>query len=68
VVGPDDGRIGRVAHNDTLERDLTAETFRAGTHGCGVLTGRLADPYTAKAIAFDRSRANAVQVDHVIAP
>ncbi|WP_427015956.1 GmrSD restriction endonuclease domain-containing protein [Pseudarthrobacter sp. P1] len=55
--------------NDILARDLTATTFKAGTHNCVVLTGALDDPYTAKAIAFTRgaTTSSAVQIDHVVA-
>jgi hypothetical protein len=50
-----------------LARDLTGETFRAGTHNCVVLTGRLADPYTGSTIAFAKAKAGAIQIDHVVA-
>jgi Protein of unknown function (DUF1524) len=53
--------------NDILRRDLTNTTFRAGTHGCVVLTGTLADRYTGKTISFRKSSASAVQIDHVVA-
>jgi hypothetical protein len=53
--------------NDVLRRDLTSETFRAGTHGCVVITGTLADKYTGKTISFRKSSASAVQIDHVVA-
>jgi hypothetical protein len=55
--------------NDILQRDLNAVTFRSGTHNCIVLTGQLADPYTARAIAFSRGAetSEAVQIDHVVA-
>jgi hypothetical protein len=55
--------------NDILARDLTGETVEAGTHNCVVLTGRLADPYSGRAIAFQRGlrTSNAVQIDHVVA-
>jgi hypothetical protein len=36
-------------------------------HGCVVLTGRLAEPYTGRTIAFSKSDASAVQIDHVVA-
>ena len=63
----DTDRNGCDTRNDVLARDLTAETFRAGTHRCVVLTGRLADPYTGKTITFAKARASAIQVDHVVA-
>jgi hypothetical protein len=55
--------------NDILARDLTAETFKPGTRNCVVLTGSLADPYSAKTIAFLRGQdtSEAVQIDHVVA-
>jgi hypothetical protein len=53
--------------NDILNRDLTARTWRAGTHGCVVLTGTLAEPYTGRSVAFDKSRAIDVHIDHVVA-
>ncbi|MCU1572585.1 MAG: hypothetical protein JWO93_667 [Micrococcaceae bacterium] len=55
--------------NDILQRDLNEVTFRSGTHNCIVLTGQLADPYTARAIAFSRGTetSDAVQIDHVVA-
>ncbi len=53
--------------NDILRRDLTNETFKPNTHGCIVLSGTLADPYTGKTIAFRKADASAVQIDHVVA-
>ncbi|MGA7203982.1 MAG: DUF1524 domain-containing protein [Specibacter sp.] len=55
--------------NDILNRDLTATTFKPGTRNCIVLTGVLADPYTASTIAFQRgaTTSSAVQIDHVVA-
>ena len=55
--------------NDILARDLTDETFKAGTHDCVVLTGTLADPYSGATIAFQRGQdtSSAVQIDHVVA-
>ena len=52
--------------NDVLRRDLTTITFKAGTQGCIVLAGTLADPYAGETYDFDRS-ANAVDIDHVVA-
>ena len=62
-------RNGCDTRNDILKRDLTGETFRAGTRGCIVLTGTLRDPYTAKTIHFVRGQRTslAVQIDHVVA-
>jgi hypothetical protein len=55
--------------NDMLRRDLTALALRPGTRDCVVLSGVLADPYTATAINFRRGNATstAVQIDHVVA-
>jgi Protein of unknown function (DUF1524)/Excalibur calcium-binding domain len=62
-------RNGCDTRNDLLARDLTGETFEPGTHDCVVLTGTLADPYTATTIAFQRGNttSTAVQIDHVVA-
>ncbi|MFC8924183.1 DUF1524 domain-containing protein [Cellulosimicrobium sp. NPDC057127] len=62
-------RNGCDTRNDILARDLTGETFKAGTHDCVVLTGTLEDPFTATTIAFQRGdvTSTAVQVDHVVA-
>ena len=42
---------------------------RAGTNGCVVLSGTLADPYSGTSITFTRGSAtsNDVQIDHVVA-
>ena len=55
--------------NDMLNRDLSAKTFKPGTRDCTVLTGVLADPYTATTISFVRGTdtSSAVQIDHVVA-
>lgn len=53
--------------NDILNRDLTAKTWRSGTHGCVVVGGILADPYTGRTITFVKARAYLVQIDHVVA-
>lgn len=62
-------RNGCDTRNDILSRDLTAKTFKAGTRDCLVLTGVLADPYTATSISFTRgsTTSSAVQIDHVVA-
>ncbi|SDS19905.1 Excalibur calcium-binding domain-containing protein [Brevibacterium siliguriense] len=52
--------------NDVLRRDLMSITLKAGTRGCIVLAGTLADPYAGETYDFDRS-ANAVDIDHVVA-
>ncbi|WP_018774007.1 GmrSD restriction endonuclease domain-containing protein [Arthrobacter sp. 131MFCol6.1] len=62
-------RNGCDTRNDVLRRDLTSVAFRPGTRNCVVLSGVLADPYTAAAIHFLRGNATstAVQIDHVVA-
>ncbi|WP_410468629.1 HNH endonuclease family protein, partial [Arthrobacter sp. A2-55] len=61
-------RNGCDTRNDMLNRDLTAKTFKPGTRDCVVLTGVLADPYTATTIDFVRGPQSArVQIDHVVA-
>lgn len=54
--------------NDVLTRDLTAITYKPGTHDCVVLSGTLADPYTGHEISFTRGSATstAVQIDHMV--
>ncbi len=55
--------------NDILDRDLADTTFKPESRECVVLTGMLADPYTATAINFVRgsTTSSAVQIDHVVA-
>jgi hypothetical protein len=53
--------------DDILRRDLTSLQFRASTHGCVVLAGVLADPYTGRTISFAKAAASKVQIDHVVA-
>ena len=62
-------RNGCDTRNDILDRDLSAKTFKPGTRDCLVLTGVLADPYTARTIDFVRgsTTSSAVQIDHVVA-
>jgi hypothetical protein len=60
-------RNGCDTRNDILNRDLTAREWRVGTHGCVVIAGVLADPYTGRAIPFAKADAAAVQIDHVVA-
>jgi hypothetical protein len=49
-----------------LHRDLTAIQVRPGTHGCVVVAGTLADPYTGATVPFAKARASEVQIDHVV--
>lgn len=60
-------RNGCDTRNDVLNRDLTAKTWRSGTHGCVVLSGSFAEPYTGTAVTFAKARAWDVQIDHVVA-
>ncbi|HEY7719849.1 MAG TPA: DUF1524 domain-containing protein [Pedococcus sp.] len=62
-------RNGCDTRNDMLRRDLTDDVLKAGTRGCVVLRGTLADPYTGARIAFVRGATTSarVQVDHVVA-
>lgn len=68
-VDVESGHNGCDTRNDILRRDLTDVTLNAGTHGCTVLTGTLADPYTDTSISFARGEttSSAVQIDHVVA-
>src|SRR4051795_6039247 len=65
----DTDRNGCDTRNDILARDLSGETFKPGTRNCVVLTGSLADPYSGRAISFQRGQgtSDAVQIDHVVA-
>jgi hypothetical protein len=60
-------RNGCDTRNDVLHRDLRETTLRPGTSGCVVLSGTFTDPYTGRRLAFSKSRATAVQIDHVVA-
>lgn len=62
-----DSHNGCDTRNDILNRDLTDKAWRTGTHGCVVISGLLHDPYTGRTITFVKSRATAVQIDHVVA-
>lgn len=59
------GHDGCDTRNNVLARDLVDATFRDGTHGCVVVSGTLADPYSGRRIEFRKSDAQAVQIDHV---
>jgi hypothetical protein len=63
----DTDRNGCDTRNDMLKRDLTEETFKAGTRECVVLSGQLADPYTGRTLTFSKADASSVQIDHVVA-
>ncbi len=49
--------------DDILARDLTDVVKR---DSCTVVSGKLADPYTGKALVFSKAKATAIQIDHVI--
>lgn len=65
----DTDRNGCDTRNDILARDLARPAFRAGTHGCVVLSGTLAEPYTGRTLEFHRGEETSaeVQIDHVVA-
>lgn len=65
----DTDRNGCDQRNDVLRRDLHHVVTRAGSKGCVVLSGTLADPFTGKTIEFSRGNttSTAVHVDHVVA-
>lgn len=52
--------------NDVLRRDLKNITLKAGTKGCVVIAGDLADDYKGETFAFDRSPNN-IDIDHIVA-
>jgi hypothetical protein len=52
--------------DDILHRDLRRVVERAGTNGCVVVSGVLADPYTATSISYVRGHSR-VDIDHVVA-
>ncbi|MEU3840926.1 HNH endonuclease family protein [Streptomyces sp. NPDC028635] len=51
--------------NDLLKRDGQDVRFRKGSN-CVVVSMTLHDPYTGKTIAWTKSRATTVQIDHVM--
>jgi hypothetical protein len=58
-------RNGCDTRNDLLQRDGDDVRFRSGSD-CVVVSMSLADPYTGKEIDWVKSRATAVQIDHVM--
>ena len=61
-------RNGCDTRDDILNRDLGGKAWRPGTHGCVVIAGVLHDPYTGAASGVRQGRrADAVQIDHVVA-
>lgn len=63
------GHNGCDTRNDILARDLDNIVFKEGTRDCVVLTGTLADPFSAELIDFQRGKgtSQAVQIDHMVA-
>ncbi|MER6188217.1 HNH endonuclease family protein [Streptomyces sp. NPDC001652] len=58
-------RNGCDTRNDLLQRDGEDVRFRSGSN-CVVVSMSLADPYTGREIDWVKSRATAVQIDHVM--
>lgn len=61
------GHNGCDTRNDVLASQLADVRFRSGTRNCVVISGTLQDPYTGKTIRFEKAKASAVQIDHVVA-
>ena len=69
MFGPawkDMDKNGCDTRNDVLRRDLSAVEVKPGTHGCLVLAGTLADPYTGEAVEFVRGGPSEVDIDHLV--
>ena len=62
----DPDQNGCDARNDTLKRDLTNITFKAGTRDCKVIAGQLLDPFSGKVITFSTTKV-VIDIDHVVA-
>jgi len=62
----DPDRNGCDARNDTLKRDLTNITYKAGTRECKVIAGQLLDPFSGKVITFSATKV-VIDIDHVVA-
>ena len=62
----DPDRNGCDARNDTLKRDLTNITYKAGTRDCKVIAGQLLDPFSGKVITFSTTKV-VIDIDHVVA-
>ncbi|GAB3657404.1 HNH endonuclease family protein [Actinocorallia lasiicapitis] len=58
-------RNGCDTRNDVLARDGEDVEYRSGSD-CVVVGMTLHDPYTGKKITFEKAKASAVQIDHVI--
>lgn len=65
----DTDRNGCDVRNDILRRNLAMMEIKAGTSGCVVDSGVLADPYGGGTVTFRRGAdtSNDVQIDHVVA-
>jgi len=63
----DADRNGCDTRNDMLTRDLSNPVYKDGTRDCVVLSGDLADPYTATRIRFVQGDGTLVDIDHVVA-
>jgi hypothetical protein len=63
----DTDRNGCDTRNDILAQHLANLVIEAGTHGCVVLRGSYADPYTGTRIAFVRGDGFLLDIDHVVA-
>lgn len=63
------GHNGCDTRNDILARDLDNIVFKESTRDCVVLTGTLADPFSAELIDFQRGQGTSqeVQIDHMVA-
>jgi len=64
------GHDGCPTREQVLQRDMPDESFRAEPRDpphCVVASGTLDDPYTGREIPFSKTRAQAVQIDHVVA-
>ena len=62
----DPDQNGCDARNDTLKRDLTNITFKAGTRDCKVIAGQLLDPFSGKVLTFSTTKV-VIDIDHVVA-
>jgi hypothetical protein len=62
----DVNRNGCDTRDDILRRDLHGLAVRAGTQGCVITAGTLADPYTGTTIVYVRGHSR-IDIDHVVA-
>ncbi|WP_037162726.1 HNH endonuclease family protein [Rhodococcoides fascians] len=59
------GHDGCGTRDNVLARSMTGVVYRDGTHNCVVLEGTLPDPYSGSTLAFTKSDAGKIQIDHV---